>query len=107
VHGDRAHDCCVVIGDGLPPLSDDVVPPDEVVPADDFVPLDDVVPLDEVAAVDDVVVPIDPVQAITPQAITNAASAPATIRRRIVLMRRARSARSRRAVSRFSEGVMP
>jgi len=82
------------------PLSrDEVVAPDES--------LEEVVaPSVVVAAPDEVVVPIDPVQAITPQAITKAASAPATVRRRIVLMRRARSARSRRAVSRFSEGDM-
>jgi hypothetical protein len=83
-----------------------------VTPALSVVPLDwswlDVAPVSEVvAAVDEVVVPIDPVQAITLQANTNAATAPATIRRRIAPTRRARSARSRRAVSRFSEGDMP
>jgi hypothetical protein len=106
VHGERAHDWCVVIGDGAA-----LLPPDCVAPPDDcVVPVsDEEVVSDELvaAALDEVVVPVDPVQAITPQAITNAASAPATIRRRIVLTRRARSARSRRAVSRFSEGDMP
>jgi hypothetical protein len=86
------------------PLSPDkvVAPPDEFVVALEEVLAPSVV----VAALDEVVVPIEPVQAITPQANTKAASAPATVRRRIVLMRRARSARSRRAVSRFSEGDM-
>jgi hypothetical protein len=100
----------VVIGDGMLPLL--VAPPPLlVVPLDWSWPLvaDDEVDDDDdvVVALDDVVVPIDPVQATTPQAITNAASAPATMRRRIVLTRRARSARSRRAVARFSEGDMP
>jgi hypothetical protein len=54
------------------------------------------------------VVPIDPVQAITPHAITKAASAPATTRRRIALIRRARSASTRRASLRLSgEEAMP
>jgi hypothetical protein len=87
-------------------MPDGALSPDEVVVPEDDV---DVVAAsgEELAALDEVVVPIDPVQAITPHASTKAATAPATIRRRIVLTRRARSARSRRAVSRFSEGDMP
>jgi hypothetical protein len=54
------------------------------------------------------VVPIEPDQAITLHAITKVASAPATTRRRIAVIRRARSASSRRAFSRFwGEEAMP
>jgi succinylarginine dihydrolase len=96
----------VVIGDGVLPSLDELDELDELLVPDELVVSDDVVAVsEEVFAA--VAVPIEPVQAITLQAITNAANAPATIRRRIVLTRRARSASSRRAVSRFSEGDMP
>ena len=96
----------MVIGDGVLLSPDELDEPDELVVPAELVVSDDVAPVsEEVFAA--VAVPIDPVQAITPQAITKAASAPAMIRRRIVLTRRARSASSRRAVSRFSEGDMP
>ena len=61
-------------------------------------------PLAAAAVLADELVPRLPVAAITPKASAKVASAPAVIRRRIILMRRARARRRWRTRSGFEAG---